>query len=60
MRFDVRLTRRQAKRLWMLLTGEVAQPMIQETHRRTWQEILKKLEQFPLFEPPKQRAKKPK
>jgi len=60
MNIDVRLTRRQAQRLWKLLTGEVAHQMIQETHRKTWNEIRKKLEKFPLSEPPKQRTRKQK
>jgi len=38
------LTARQAYRLRMLLVGEIAQPNIEETHRRTWREILARLE----------------
>ena len=38
------LTPRQAYRLRLLLLGEIAQPGIEETHRRTWREIVAKLE----------------
>ena len=38
------LTTRQAYRLRLLLIGEIAQPGIDETHRRTWREIVAKLE----------------
>ena len=38
------LTNRQALRLRMLLIGEIDQPHVEETHRRTWREILARLE----------------
>ena len=38
------LTDRQAQRLRMLLIGEIDQPHVEETHRRTWWEILARLE----------------
>ena len=38
------LTDRQAQRLRMLLAGEIDQPHVEETHRRTWREILVRLE----------------
>ena len=38
------LTPRQAHRLRMLLVGEISRPNIEETHRRTWREIVARLE----------------
>ena len=38
------LTARQAKRLRMLLIGETEREMIETTHRRTWWQILVRLE----------------
>lgn len=43
------LTERQARCLRLLLLGEISHPMIEQAHRRTWREIVVRMEREPLF-----------